>query len=297
MYGGQDDQAGGSKAPGLKVAKTDTDARSGAKARAKMGVSIRQKNREQTLAKKRRGDDAEATNAISAMGGSGAGYDEDGAPLAITGGDGQAGFAGHGDTSGVPSDDEPDNPYSYTSETLPELVPLGLLPTFCEMAMSEDPQVMFHGVLMVRKLLCVNENPPIQSVVDAGIVPRLVSLLPRDDWVALQFEAAWAVSNVASGKQQHTHLVIQLEAVPQFVRLLESPSEEVREQASWAIGNIAADSADCRNYILSLGAMNLLIKAIGIPVSKVTILRNAVWALSNLCRSKPPPPLDAVAVL
>uniref|UniRef100_A0A7S1W0F2 Importin subunit alpha n=1 Tax=Neobodo designis TaxID=312471 RepID=A0A7S1W0F2_NEODS len=141
----------------------------------------------------------------------------------------------------------------------------------------------------------VNETPPIQAVVDSGVVPRLVSLLPRDDWVELQFEAAWAVSNVASGTQQHTHLVIQLEAVPQFVRLLESPSEEVREQATWAIGNIAGDSADCRNYILSLGAMPLLIKAIGIPVSKVTILRNAVWALSNLCRSKPPPPLDAVA--
>lgn len=295
MYGGQDDQAGGSKAPGLKGAKTGIDARSGAKARAKMGVSLRQKNREQALTKKRRGDDAEATNAISAMGGSGPGYDEDGAPLAITGGDGQSGFAGNLDTSGAPNVDEPDNPYSYNSKTLPELVPLRLLPTFCEMAMSEDPQVMFHGVLMVRKLLSVNENPPIQSVVDAGIVPRLVSLLPRDDWVELQFEAAWAVSNVASGTQQHTHLVIQLEAVPQFVRLLESPSEEVREQATWAIGNIAGDSADCRNYILSLGAMNLLIKAIGIPVSKVTILRNAVWALSNLCRSKPPPPLDAVA--
>ena len=175
------------------------------------------------------------------------------------------------------------------------MVPIRLLPVFAQMAHNDDPQVMFHGVLMCRKLLSVNENPPIQAIVDAGVVPRLVSLLGRDDWVELQFEAAWAVSNVASGAQDHTHYVIELEAVPEFVRLLESPSEEVREQAMWAIGNIAGDSTDCRNYVLSLNAMPPLIRAINLPVSKVKILRNAVWALSNLCRSKPPPPLDLVA--
>ena len=305
MFSGQDDQQGGAaKQPGLKGAKQGIDARGGAKARAKMGVTLRQKNREQALSKKRRGDDGHADPNMAIEGGTTAmvQYDEDGAPLPYSGpteagdqGDGQQ-QQQHLDTSGTPNVDEPDNPYSYNAKTLPELVPLRLLPIFVEMAHNDqDPQVMFHGVLMVRKVLSVNENPPIQAVVDSGVVPRLVSLLPRDDWVELQFEAAWAVSNVASGTQQHTHLVIQLEAVPQFVRLLESPSEEVREQATWAIGNIAGDSADCRNYILSLGAMPLLIKAIGIPVSKVTILRNAVWALSNLCRSKPPPPLDAVA--
>lgn len=259
MFSGQDGKQ--------KGAKTGINSKGGAKARQQLGVSLRNKNREDMLNRRRRGEEEDAEHA-----------------------DPNESLA----NSAAPHVAEPDNPWSYNAKSVPEHVPLRLLPQFASMAVDADPQVMFHGVLMIRKLLSVNEAPPIQEVVDSGIVPTLISYLPRDDWVDLQFEAAWAVSNVASGTQAHTHLVITNNAVPEFVRLLESPNEEVREQATWAIGNIAGDSSECRNYILSLGAMEKLIRAVNTPVSKITVLRNAVWALSNVCRSKPPPPLEEV---
>jgi len=82
-------------------------------------------------------------------------------------------------------------------------------------------------------------------------------------------------------------------AVPVFVALLQSPSDDVREQAVWALGNIAGDSPRCRDTVLAQNALHPLLAQLNAS-SKLTMLRNSTWTLSNFCRGKPQPVFDLV---
>ncbi|XVF38901.1 hypothetical protein REPUB_Repub20aG0142900 [Reevesia pubescens] len=170
---------------------------------------------------------------------------------------------------------------------------LECLPLMVKGVLSDNPALQLEATSLFRKLLSIEQCSPIDQVIEAGIVPRFVEFLDNHDQPQLQFEAAWALTNIASGTSEHTDVVIENGAVPKFVQLLGSSIADVREQAVWALGNIAGDSPKSRDIVLSHGGLIPLLAQLN-EHSKLSLLRNATWALLNFCRGKPPAPFDQV---
>ncbi|CAJ2645044.1 importin subunit alpha-2-like [Trifolium pratense] len=142
---------------------------------------------------------------------------------------------------------------------------------------------MFEEVLL--NILLINiRTPPTEEVIQTGVVSRFVEFLLREDFPQLQFEAVWALTNIASGTSDHGAVTI-------FVKLLASSSDDV----VWALGNVAGDSPRCRDLVLGHGALVPLLAQLN-ELAKLSMMRNATWMLSNFCRGKPPPPFDQALI-
>ncbi|KAK8987985.1 hypothetical protein V6N11_065587 [Hibiscus sabdariffa] len=165
----------------------------------------------------------------------------------------------------------------------PQPIPLENLPAMVICVWTDDTNLQLKATTQFRELLSVGHNPPIEEVIETGVVPRFVEFLEREDSPQLQFEAAWTLTNIASGTSENTKVVIDHGAVPIFVKLLGSLSDDVREQSMWALGNVCFGHGALLPVLAHLNEH-----------PKHSMLRIATWTLLNFCRGKPQPPFDQV---
>uniref|UniRef100_A0A671R8F2 Importin subunit alpha n=1 Tax=Sinocyclocheilus anshuiensis TaxID=1608454 RepID=A0A671R8F2_9TELE len=183
-----------------------------------------------------------------------------------------------GDEEPLSPEDNTDNK-QVISETIQEIV---------ANVNGECPEKQRQGCQAARKLLSRERNPPLKEIIEAGLLTRFVEFLGRNDDPTLQFEAAWSLTNVASGTSWHTQQVVEHGAVPAFIALLASPMLNISEQAVWALGNIAVSSGIWTPH--TSGFASVIAQCNPQNVLQVGYLRNLTWTLSNLCRNKNPFP-------
>jgi len=159
---------------------------------------------------------------------------------------------------------------------------------------SDQPENQYLYTRAARKMLSREKNPPIDTLIDAGVVPQLVTFLHRNEFPLLQLESAWVLTNIASGSSEQTNVVVNAGAVPYFIALLSSPDHTVCEQAVWALGNIAGDGPKLRDCTIGYGIIEPLLALTVRDLSQANLdkiqsnsfMRNITWTICNLCRDK-----------
>lgn len=181
----------------------------------------------------------------------------------------------------------------------------------CKAMRAGAPAERFAAIQACRRALSKERHPPIDEFVSRGVLPELVAALNRSANHQIVFEAAWALTNIASGESKHTQAVVEAGALPALIELLRSDHLNVAEQAVWALGNIAGDGSDLRDRAIKAGVIQPLLgllqriaresagsAASGGADATSSLLGNCAWLVSNLCRNKnPPPPASAVMEL
>ncbi|XP_068144032.1 importin subunit alpha-like [Drosophila tropicalis] len=153
---------------------------------------------------------------------------------------------------------------------------------------SEDVKIQFVAVIVARKMLSREPNPPIDKMIAHDIVPICLRFLKWVKDPMVQYEAAWALANIASGTSAQTRSVIDSGAVPILIATLKSSSPDPVEMAVWALANIAGDGAVARDVVISEGVVDGILPLIT-DNTPPAFLRNIVWLIANLCRYKDPP--------
>lgn len=178
----------------------------------------------------------------------------------------------------VPADLDTSGDLDNGTEKQTEFVSLSVI---LQQSVDPDPEVRLNAIRQARRALSREKNPPIDEFIQSGIMPILVQCLSEHDNSKIQFEAAWALTNIASGTSQQTQSVVAFGAVQVFIDLLSSSVENVCEQAVWALGNIIGDGPHLRDYCIEKGVVDPLLRLIE-PNMSLSFLRVSLFYIVSL---------------
>ncbi|KAL9959731.1 hypothetical protein ACROYT_G033083 [Oculina patagonica] len=96
-----------------------------------------------------------------------------------------------------------------------------------------------------------------------------------------QLEAAWCITNLATGVHEDTMKVLKASAA-YLITYLSGQNVQLQDQCAWALGNFSGDSQECRDILRAQGIIVPMVNLLKSPISAV--VQSAAFALSNLAR-------------
>ena len=88
----------------------------------------------------------------------------------------------------------------------------------------------YLGVIGLRKLLSLEDHPPIQMVIDSNLIPKLIELMGRKEQPSLQLESTWCLTTLATGDSYQIQTILDRGGLNALLGLLGSPLNELIDQ-------------------------------------------------------------------
>lgn len=140
------------------------------------------------------------------------------------------------------------------------------------------------------------QNDRIQAILEANVVPRLVSLLrplkSRSVPSSVQLAALQVLGNVACGDDRQTQVVIDSDALPCLRSLLSSSDRQIRKEVCWIVSNITESSHQVQD-VLDADILPPLLKLLDNQDSACR--EDATWVLFNLSSNRDPRQISYLA--
>ncbi|MBA0641495.1 hypothetical protein Goklo_026036 [Gossypium klotzschianum] len=175
------------------------------------------------------------------------------------------------------------------------------IPVMASDLMSGNESFQFAATARLSFLLST-ENPPIDVVIQSGVVPHFVRFLNEQYGLQHKLYSVRALYAIGKGSLEQAVVVIKHGAIPMFIRLLCCSEEcyQLKELVAAALGSLANQSPDFRDYVLQFGTLTPLLSLLDNHLEppmlheKIALLRACSNTLAIFCQGNPAPSFNQI---
>ena len=156
-----------------------------------------------------------------------------------------------------------------------------LLKDFVFKASSHDINVQLVGIKEVKSVASRELNPPIDQLVDLGIIPILVDCLKKGN-EELAWEANSILAIIVSGSSEWAEKIVAVGAVPELLKLLSSPNESLRERVVQILGHMVDAGNESAKECYRQGVLDYVLKSVT-PFASSSFVQCVFQFIENSC--------------